>query len=75
MHTQLKFLSLALALVAPALAEDAVFTSGITGSAHPMVTAPPKGPNNDAVQVAGPLTISVTNSFGGYDGSSRPFLL
>ena len=66
MHIKLISLAVALAFISSAFAEDAIYTSGITGSAHPMVTAPPAGPN--AAQVAGPLTISVTNSFGNDGG-------
>ena len=63
MHLRLNALALVLAVAIPALAEDPIYTSAITGSAHPIITPAPKGPR-PAVQVAGPLTISVTNSFG-----------
>lgn len=64
MHLSLNIVALVLAITVPALAEDSIYTSAITGSAQPNITPAPKGPR-PAVQVAGPLTISVTNSFGG----------
>ena len=63
MHLHLNTLALVLVVAVPALAEDPIYTSAITGSAHPNITPAPKGPR-PAVQVAGPITISVTNSFG-----------
>ena len=63
MRLDLDILALVLAVAAPALAEDPTYTSAITSSAHPNISPAPKGPR-PAVRVAGPLTISVTNSFG-----------
>lgn len=59
----LNFGIVVLVVASPALTEDTIYTTGITGSAHAEITPAPQGPVN-AVQVAGPITISVTNSFG-----------
>lgn len=59
----MKSAALALAFAASALAED-VAPSFADNPVPPKVTAPPSGPQPDAAQVAGPLTIHVTNSFG-----------
>ncbi|CAD6565666.1 MAG: hypothetical protein ASARMPREDX12_006712 [Alectoria sarmentosa] len=66
MHLTLDIVAVVLAFTIPALAEDPIYTSAITGSAIPSITPAPKGPRPavQAAQVAGPLTISVTNSFG-----------
>ncbi len=47
MHLHLDAVALILAFVAPAFAEDAVYTTGITGSAAAAITAAPKGPVPD----------------------------
>ena len=63
MHRSLDSVALVLAFIVQAHAEGLIYTSGITGSSQPIITpAPQAGPQIDAV--AGPLTISVTNSFG-----------
>ena len=59
----MKSAALVLALLASALAED-VAPSFPGNAVPPKVTPAPKGPQADAAQVAGPLTIHVTNSFG-----------
>ena len=59
----MKSAALALAFAASALAED-VAPSFAGNAVPPKVTTPPSGPHPDAAQVAGPLTIHVTNSFG-----------
>ena len=56
--------ALVLAFVGQAVAEDPVYTSGIRGGSHPMITNAPSRPR-PLPNVAGPITISVTNSFGG----------
>ncbi|KAF6239791.1 hypothetical protein HO173_002337 [Letharia columbiana] len=64
MHFNLEMVGLVLAFTIPAIAEPVIYTSGITGSAHPRITPAPQVNDALAPQVAGPLTISVTNSFG-----------
>ncbi|KAL2051028.1 hypothetical protein ABVK25_008622 [Lepraria finkii] len=59
----MKSAALALAFAASVLAED-VAPSFADNPVPPKVTAPPSGPHPDAAQVAGPLTIHVTNSIG-----------
>ena len=63
MPLTMKSAALLLMFVASALAED-VAPSFPGNAVPPKVTPAPKGPQPDAAQVAGPLTIHVTNSFG-----------
>ncbi|KAM0804273.1 hypothetical protein BDR22DRAFT_970092 [Usnea florida] len=65
MHLHLNTLALILAVAVPALAEDPIYTSAITGSAQPNITPAPKCPR-PAVQVAGP---DLYASFGHNAGS------
>ena len=63
MHLSLDIAALALAFTVPTVAEGPRYTTAITGSGHPSTTPAPKGPRPTA-QVAGLLTISVTNYSG-----------
>lgn len=69
MPLTMKSAALVFALVASALAED-VAPSFSGNAVPPKVTPAPAGPQPDAAQVAGPLTIHVTNSFGAFRSSS-----
>ena len=73
MHYISSFLALTFAFTSSTFAQEGVITPGAQGTAiggalnHPVVTPPPKANVEDAVAapaIAGPLTISVTNSFG-----------
>ena len=65
MPLTIKSAVLVLALVASTFAED-VEPSFPGNAVPPAVTPAPKGPQPGAAQVAGPLTIHVTNSFGAF---------
>lgn len=69
MPLTMKGAALVLALIASAFAED-VEPSFPGNAVPPAVTPAPKGPQPDAAQVAGPLTIHVTNSFGAFHAFS-----
>ena len=69
MHRSLILFAHALAIITPALGEDRVYTEGIIGGSHPMITP---GPNVPDTTVTGHLTISLTNSFGNAGGSTHP---
>ena len=65
----MKSTAFVLALVASSFAED-VEPSFPGNAVPPVVTPAPNGPQPGAAQVAGPLTIHVTNSFGAFPASS-----
>ena len=68
MPLTLKSAVLVLAFFTSAFAED-VEPSFPGNAVPPAVTPAPKGPQPAAAQVAGPLTIHVTNSFGAFPAS------
>lgn len=62
-------MALVLTFVSSTLAQEGVITRGAQGSPvggalDTTITPAPKGPKPAAAQIAGPLTIHVTNSFG-----------
>jgi hypothetical protein len=69
MHFTSSIVALVLTFVGFALAQEGVITPGaqgtpVGGALDPTDTPAPKGPKPAAAQIAGPLTIHVTNSFG-----------